>query len=437
MKWGNIHNDYIGFGWKRLSSHEINPSISNGHEFQGVKALTELLGNQRLDAIPTCYYLIGDDPDGNPIVYDFIRSTASWYDSREHQKHRAPEWRLYYPAEAGRIQVKCHEGDLMVIGKRKDSTLSVFLIEANSCADASIVNLLGIGRVQERGKGNTRVIDAVNRDIGLSASETLEYLAFSMSDFVDAPPPFSIPEPKVESDVEVDVIATKMIEQWPGNLGSCQDVSDLVVSHCSFDQGSMVNEPDAALMRWLEAAEASYRIWESQLLSGFLKPLRFDKGVSDEDLAEAVSKKWMSIRQGRVSRAGRMMELFLVEIFKAAELKFDWGGKIEGGKLPDFIFPGVNEYRNTSFPASDLRILGSKTSFKDRWRQILAEADRVNVKHGVTRDNSITKTIFAQMEAASFVVVMPKAIKDTYSSPPRNLISLAEFINDTRTVCCS
>ncbi|TVR53225.1 MAG: type II restriction endonuclease, partial [Puniceicoccaceae bacterium] len=115
MKWGTIDSEYIGFGWKRLSSHEIDPKVSNGHEFQGVKALGELLGYQPLDKIPTSYYLISDDPDGNPVVDDFISSTASWYDSRVRDKNRSPEWRLYYPAGAGRIQVKCQEGDLMLV----------------------------------------------------------------------------------------------------------------------------------------------------------------------------------------------------------------------------------------------------------------------------------------------------------------------------------
>lgn len=435
MRWGTIDSEYVGFGWKRLSSHEIDPKVSNGHEFQGVKALGELLGYQPLDKVPTCYYLIGDDPDGNPVVDEYICSTASWYDSRVRDETRSAEWRLYYPADAGRIQVKCDEGDLMVVGQRKDGTLSVLLVEANTCAEASIINLLGIGRVPERGRGNTRVIDATGRDIGLSASETLEHLSLSMASFEGARPPFPAPEPRIEGDIEVEEIAARMITQWPQNLGSCQDVSTLVISRCGYDANLVADEPDAALMRWLEAAEASYRLWESYHLSEFLKPLRYDEKVSDELLADTVSTRWMSLRQGRVSRAGRMMELFLVEIFKAAKLKFAWGEKIEGGKLPDFLFPGVREYRDESFPANRLRILGSKTSFKDRWRQILAEADRVRVKHGVTRDDSITRSIFAQMQAESFVVVMPEPIKSTYPEPPRNLISLADFINETRTVC--
>src|SRR5690625_3209953 len=435
MKWGTIDSEYSGFGWKRLSSHEIDPAVSNGHEFQGVSALVKLLGAQSRSKIPTCYYLIGDDLNGNPVVNDFICSTASWYDSRARDPSRGPEWRLYYPGEAGQIQVNCNAGDLMIVGSRKDNTLSVLLIEANTCAEASIINLLGIGRVAERGRGQTKVIDATDRDIGLSAAETLEHLASSMTAFGDTPPPFPMPEPQIDGDTEVEEIAAKMIARWPKILGSCQEVAQLIISSCGYDTDQAANEPDAALMRWLEAAEASYRLWEGYYLSNFLKPLRYDNTVSDEMLAETISTRWMSLRQGRVSRAGRMMELFLVEVFRAAKLRFDWGAKIEGGKLPDFLFPGVNDYQDDSFPANRLRILGSKTSFKDRWRQILSEADRVKIKHGVTKDDSITRSIFAQMNRESFVVVMPASIKAPYPNPPENLISLGEFINETRRIC--
>src|SRR5690625_4439523 len=129
MNWGNIEKEYAGFGWKRLSSHEIDPKVSNGHEFQGVKALGELLGYEKLREIPTNYYLIEDDPEGNPVVADYIESHSSWYDSRERDAKRSAEWRLYYPAAAGRIQVRCRVGDLMVIGRRRNGSLSVLLIE--------------------------------------------------------------------------------------------------------------------------------------------------------------------------------------------------------------------------------------------------------------------------------------------------------------------
>ena len=223
-----------------------------------------------------------------------------------------------------------------------------------------------------------------------------------------------------------------MIERWPnGRLGSCSEVCSLVTDNCETDA---LIEPDGALVRWMEVAEASYWMWESEMFGRFLKPIRFDVNVSDTVLAEMVSERWMSYRQGRVSRAGTMMETFLADIFRRAALPFSHGAKIEGGKLPDFLFPGVKQYNDLTWPADKLRILGSKTSFKDRWRQILSEGNRVIHKHGITRDVAITAGMFSQMGDAGLTVVMPASVRGGYAAIPTNLISLTEFIADVRSI---
>lgn len=436
MKWGRIDEEFSGFGWKRLSAHEINPKVSNGHEFQGVKALSHLFGETKRLEVPTVYYLIGDDDEGKPTVIEVIVSTSSWYDSRENQPHRSAEWRLYYPSDAGLIQAKCHEGDLMVIGRRASGQIAVMLIEANTSAEVSIKNILGIGRVPERGRGNTRVIDPRSDDVGLSAAETLEFLA-SSTDLVggdEIPPPLPSLDPEPSGDDIVLNVSQFMIDRWQTKLGSCAEVVDVITNRCEFSANDMSHNPDIVLMRWLEVAEASYRIWEKDHLSNFLDPLRYDNSISNVNLASSVSEKWMSLRQGRVSRAGTMMEIYLERIFLACGILFQRGATIENGKKPDFLFPGKSEYENPEYLSNRLRLLGSKTSFKERWRQILAEGDRIKFKHGITRDNAITSTTFEQMEAESFTVVMPTPVRDTYTTRPKNLISLSNFINELQNL---
>jgi hypothetical protein len=127
-----------------------------------------------------------------------------------------------------------------------------------------------------------------------------------------------------------------------------------------------------------------------------------------------------------------MMEMFLCRIFDTTRIRYEWGARIEGGKLPDFVFPGAKEYADNTFPETNLRILGAKTSLKDRWRQILAEGDRVRKKHGVTRDISVTRKMFSQMREASFYVVIPEQLKSQYMDPAPNLITLEEFIQEVR-----
>ncbi|MDP6824477.1 MAG: type II restriction endonuclease [Dehalococcoidia bacterium] len=49
-------------------------------------------------------------------------------------------------------------------------------------------------------------------------------------------------------------------------------------------------------------------------------------------------------------------------------LRHDWGPILTSGRRPDFLFPGKGEYEDEVFPQEDLRLLGAKTSLKERWR---------------------------------------------------------------------
>lgn len=436
MKWGSIREEFSGFGWKRLSDHEVDPKVSNGHEFQGVNALRTVLGEERREKIPTDYYLMGDDIFDRPSVLEVISATASWYDSREHDRNRSAEWRLYYPGPAGSIQKLSKAGDLMIIGRRNTGRLAVFLVQKNTSAEAAFVNLLRIPEQTRRTHHGTFSLEARKGDIGPSAAELIEQLALSMEQFESAeiPPPFPLSGPSASGDEQVQRIAEEMANRWQGRLGSCAEVDLIVREVTALTATDIRANPDSALIRWMEAAEGAYRIWESAYLAGFIRPLRNDTSVTDELLAEKISREWMSLRQGRVSRAGTMMELFLCRIFDKADIRYEWGARIEGGKLPDFVFPGAREYADKTFPDTSLRILGAKTSLKDRWRQILAEGDRVSKKHGVTRDISVTRKMFTQMQEASFFVVIPEQLKSQYMDPAPNLITLDEFIGEVRDI---
>lgn len=436
MKWGSIKDEFKGFAWKRLSDHEVNPEVSNGHEFQGVSSLRKVLGDTGLHEIPTDYYLIGDDEFSRPSVEEVISSTASWYDSRRDDPSRSAEWRLYYPAPAGNIQVKCLARDLMIIGLRRSERLAVFLVQAGGSSEAAFINLLQMNEQGSQSSRGTFYLDAHEDDVGVAAAELIEFLAVSMGQFEawNAPPPFPVPEPVTSEEEGIRKISDAMIKRWPGRLGTCEQVCDLVVREIPFAQEDLKREPDAALLSWLEAAETAYRVWEESSLSNFIGNLRDDRTVSNVELANRISKEWMSLRQSRVSRAGKMMELFLCGIFDACGLRYNWGARIEGGKLPDFVFPSAQEYADESFSASNLRILGAKTSLKERWRQILSEGDRVLKKHGVTRDISVTPAMFKQMREASFYVVIPAGLKSQYIRAERNLITLSDFVDEVRSV---
>ena len=59
------------------------------------------------------------------------------------------------------------------------------------------------------------------------------------------------------------------------------------------------------------------------------------------------------------------------------------------------------------FPADDLVVLGAKTTCKDRWRQVLTEADRVDIKYLFTLQQGISKNQLKEMHDSNLTLVVP------------------------------
>ncbi|MDS7594913.1 type II restriction endonuclease [Agrobacterium tumefaciens] len=141
--------------------------------------------------------------------------------------------------------------------------------------------------------------------------------------------------------------------------------------------------------------------------------------------------------QRRKSRAGRSLELHAREIFTEEKLvegtDFSHQPESEAGKSPDFLFPSESAYKDPQFPQDRLRMLAVKTTVKDRWRQILNEANRVQQKHLLTLQEAISKTQFREMFDARVTLVVPKPIMEKF--PPSvqpYLQTLESFIGDVR-----
>lgn len=141
--------------------------------------------------------------------------------------------------------------------------------------------------------------------------------------------------------------------------------------------------------------------------------------------------------QSRKSRAGRSLELHAKALLEeegfTASRDFDWQPETEEKKRPDFIFPSVSAYRDRNFPENRLRMLAVKTTCKDRWRQVLDEANRVPVKHLLTLQEGLSETQYRQMESSNLKLVVPKKLHDRYPRQIRSkLISVSDFLKELR-----
>ena len=136
-----------------------------------------------------------------------------------------------------------------------------------------------------------------------------------------------------------------------------------------------------------------------------------------------------SIINRRKSRAGRALENHVAYLLKSAGILFDPRARIDGKVEPDILIPGKLAYDDPNFPPEKLRIVGVKTTCKDRWRQVLNEGKRVIHKHILTLQPGISANQLTEMKEANLTLIVPSSLHKEY---PKNtgmpILTLESFI---------
>lgn len=184
----------------------------------------------------------------------------------------------------------------------------------------------------------------------------------------------------------------------------------------------VIEKPDQKLIRWIDTEYKLFREIEEarygrQIRHGFADMQEF------LDVANSVLNR-------RKSRAGKSFEYHLAAIFDGNNLTYDSQLVTEGNKRPDFIFPR-GAYHNLNYDANKLIVLAAKTTCKDRWRQILNEADRVRGKNKYlcTLQQGISPQQLREMRSERVVLVVPKPYIEKYPKEFRaEIFSLSQFI---------
>ena len=159
-----------------------------------------------------------------------------------------------------------------------------------------------------------------------------------------------------------------------------------------------------------------------------------------ESIDEFVSRA-QSILQRRKARAGRSLGLQTKTILLEEGLRetdqFTHGAESDPGHRPDFLFPSQSCYRDPGFPPDRLRMLAVKTTCRDRWRQILNEADRIDTKHLLTVQEGVSEGQFHEMKESGVRLVVPSRLRTHYPQAVRpELTSLETFIAEVKDLHC-
>lgn len=181
------------------------------------------------------------------------------------------------------------------------------------------------------------------------------------------------------------------------------------------------NAPDDLLLKWIDSEYQLFQMFEEKMY----RPVYSTPFSSCQELIDVSNE----ILNRRKSRAGKSLEHHLSSIFTTAELDFEEQAVTEDNKKPDFLFPGSEAYHSMVFPAEDLTFLGAKTTCKDRWRQVLNEADRIETKYLFTLQQGVSSNQMREMKHEKLKLVVPKGNISCFAMEDRqDLLCLKDFI---------
>lgn len=232
----------------------------------------------------------------------------------------------------------------------------------------------------------------------------------------------------VKGVVQPDMKIAQLLQDFADRFDSFPDTRQMALGarDCynrayNISDNALVQTPDNILLNWIDAEFRLFRYIEERVYADFIsKPF----GSIDAFVQSA-----NEVLNRRKSRAGKSLEHHLADIFTNNNLIFQEQAITEDNKKPDFLFPNADCYHNLEFPTDDLIVLGAKTTCKDRWRQVLTEADRVDVKYLFTLQQGISKNQLKEMHDSRLTLVVPHKYIDSFPKEYQSEISdLASFI---------
>ena len=391
MKQGYLSQYFNGVVAKRLSTVEINLSKSNQHEFNGIAAMKELFGKERQKYSAKFIFL---DDEHEPIC---DTGFLTWYDAREKHPTRS-EYRLFFPTTT--VSKVASVNDNLFIGLCPNNTVVVIVAAAESTVSSQLAWLFDIN-VGDRFTVSSKY-DSDNKKLEYASKYILEQIGIEIAETSEY------------------TYLDEMLSRFGGKFPSTKEFSSFARS--TLKHIDALDNPDDVLMHWVEREEFLFKTLEKHLIQA-----KISEGFKDVD--EFISYS-LSVQNRRKSRVGQALENHLEVLLKSRNISYDRTKITENRSKPDFIFPSIAAYHDISFPVDDLTMLGVKSTCKDRWRQVLAEADRIENKHLLTLEAAISTHQTDEMRKKQLQLIVPQSIHKTYTLEQQKwLMNIESFIN--------
>ena len=402
MKRGQLSDYFEGVGVKRLSAVDADPERSNQHEIGTTKEMREgFLGEIHQEKASTIYIWLGDDQEGF--------TEESWsrhYDSRLEDDTRRPEWRLYYPKNP--VTDAMRPGETLFLAKDRAGHRWFIVTPEGSTSEQQLFWLFDL-----RPEGKS----FVSREFSNEEPE-LDFAARFILDEIG----IEFEEPEAD---KLDSIIEKFGTAFPKTA----EFSDL--ARLTLPEVRAEDDPDAALIAWLDHEEALFRRLERKVVSSRIEAGFTNANGTDVDGFISFS---LSVQNRRKSRMGHSLENHLAAVLRAHDIRHVRGAVTEHNHKPDFLFPDLETYQAAPAVGDPrLTMLGAKSTCKDRWRQVLAEAEKISRKHLLTLEPGISEPQTNQMEASSLQLVVPAPVHSSYTEMQCGwLWSVGDFIDEVR-----
>lgn len=201
---------------------------------------------------------------------------------------------------------------------------------------------------------------------------------------------------------------------------AARDIQNRVYNHLEYIRAN----PDRKIIEWTNMEYTLFRAIEHSRYGETIS-----KGFASVD--DFITMANMVLNR-RKSRAGKSLEHHLAAIFDGNDIKYTAQAVTEGNKKPDFIFPSQAAYHDIKFPTEKIISLAAKTTCKDRWRQVINEADRLRdkPKYLCTLQQGISPAQMDEMQAENVILVVPQPYIAAFPRDRQDRIwTLLKFIN--------
>ncbi len=363
------------------------------------------LGEDRRE-FPAIYVWLGREQDGFSL-----QGTATHYDAREMQAHRPPEWRLYYRSNP--VTETMQDGDTLFLALTNDGFLYFIVAPQGSTSERQLSWLFDLYPTGQ--SFVSRGFDDDQPELDFAARFILDEIGIEFE------------EPDKD---RLDSIIDRFGREFP------KTSEFAALARLTLPDVRAEDDPDTALVAWLSHEEALFRRLERRVVATRLEEGFVDeKGATDVDGFVRFS---LSVQNRRKSRMGQSLEHHLEAIFRAYHVAHVRGAVTENNQRPDFLFPSEEAYRDAPETGyACLTMLGAKSTCKDRWRQVLAEAAKIPRKHLLTLEPGISAPQTTQMANSNLQLVVPQSIQESYTDTQRAwLWNVQDFIRDVEARAC-